>query len=72
MRLVEARELVDLLDGAGRHDRVGVLRLQQWLCARAIRTRPTGWPDRGRLDSWAVAGTKAAGSAPDAGSHPHT
>jgi hypothetical protein len=72
MRLVEARELVDLLDRAGRHDRAAELRLERWLRARAIRTRPTGWPDRGRLDSWAVAGTKAAGSAPNAGSHPHT
>jgi hypothetical protein len=34
MRLAEARELVDLLDGAGRHDRVAVLRLERWLRAR--------------------------------------
>ena len=34
MCLAEARELVDLLDGAGRHDRVAVLRLERWLRAR--------------------------------------
>ncbi len=34
MRLVEARELVDLLDGAGRHDCVAVLRFERWLRAR--------------------------------------
>ena len=37
MRLVEARELVDLLDGAGRHDRVAVLRLGRWLRARGYQ-----------------------------------
>jgi hypothetical protein len=34
MRLAEARELVDLLDGVGRHDRVAVMRLERWLRAR--------------------------------------
>jgi hypothetical protein len=34
MRLAEARELVDLLDGVGRHDQVATLRLERWLRAR--------------------------------------
>jgi hypothetical protein len=34
MRLVEARELVDLLAAVGRHDQVAVLRLGRWLRAR--------------------------------------
>ena len=37
MRLAEARELVDLLDGAGRHDRVAVLRLRRWRRARGYQ-----------------------------------
>jgi hypothetical protein len=37
MRLAEARELVDLLDGAGRHDRVAVLLLERWLRARGYQ-----------------------------------
>jgi hypothetical protein len=36
MRLAEARELVDLLDGVGRHDRVAGLRLERWLRARGF------------------------------------
>lgn len=34
MRFAEARELVDLLDGVGRHDHVATLRLGRWLRAR--------------------------------------
>jgi hypothetical protein len=34
MPLAEARELIDLLDGAARHDRGAVLRLERWLRAR--------------------------------------
>jgi hypothetical protein len=33
-RLSEARELVDLLDGSGRHDQFATLRLERWLRAR--------------------------------------
>ena len=32
--LRDARELVDLLDGVGRHDQVAVVRLERWLRAR--------------------------------------
>jgi hypothetical protein len=32
--LRDARELVDLLDGIGRHDQVAVVRLERWLRAR--------------------------------------
>jgi hypothetical protein len=32
--LRDARELIDLLDGIGRHDRVAVVRLERWLRAR--------------------------------------
>jgi hypothetical protein len=32
--LRDARELLDLLDGAGRHDQVAVVRLERWLPAR--------------------------------------
>jgi len=35
--LRDARELVDLLDGVGRHDQVGVVRLERWLRARGLR-----------------------------------
>ena len=31
--LRDARELVDLLDGIGRHDQVAVVRLERWLGA---------------------------------------
>jgi hypothetical protein len=34
MRLAEARELVDLLDGVGRHDQVAAMRLERWLRMR--------------------------------------
>jgi hypothetical protein len=42
MRLVEARELVDLLDGVGRHDRVAVLRLERWLRVRGCEDEADG------------------------------
>ena len=32
--LRDARELIDLLDGIGRHDQVAVVRLERWLRAR--------------------------------------
>jgi hypothetical protein len=32
--LRDARELIDLLDGLGRHDQVAVVRLERWLRAR--------------------------------------
>jgi hypothetical protein len=32
--LRDARELVDLLDGVGRHDHVALVRLERWLRAR--------------------------------------
>ena len=32
--LRDARELIDLLDGVGRHDQVAVVRLERWLRAR--------------------------------------
>jgi hypothetical protein len=32
--LRDARELVELLDGVGRHDQVAVVRLERWLRAR--------------------------------------
>jgi hypothetical protein len=32
--LRDARELVDLLEGVGRHDQVAVVRLERWLRAR--------------------------------------
>jgi hypothetical protein len=34
MRLAEARELVDLLDRVGWHDKVASLRLERWLRTR--------------------------------------
>jgi hypothetical protein len=34
LRFAEARELVDLLDGVGRHDQVAQLRLERFLRAR--------------------------------------
>ncbi|MGI8429434.1 MAG: hypothetical protein ACR2OB_09045 [Solirubrobacteraceae bacterium] len=34
LRLTEARELVDMLAGVGRHDQVAVMRLERWLRAR--------------------------------------
>jgi hypothetical protein len=46
MRLAEARELVDLLDGAGRHDRSRGCGSSGGYALAAIRMRPTGWPDR--------------------------
>ena len=32
--LRDAREVVDLLEGVGRHDQVAVVRLERWLRAR--------------------------------------
>jgi hypothetical protein len=32
--LRDARELIDLLDGVGRHDQLAVVRLERWLRAR--------------------------------------
>jgi hypothetical protein len=43
LRLSEARELVEMLDGVGRHDQVARLRLERFLRAAAMRLRPTGW-----------------------------
>jgi hypothetical protein len=34
--LRDARELIDLLDGIGRHDQVAVVRLERWLRARGF------------------------------------
>ncbi len=34
--LRDARELIDLLDGVGRHDQVAVVRLERWLRARGF------------------------------------
>ena len=36
LRLSEARELVDMLAGVGRHDQVATLRLERWLRARGF------------------------------------
>lgn len=36
MRLGEARELVDMLAGVGRHDQVATLRLERWLRVRGL------------------------------------
>ena len=36
--LVEARELVDMLVGVGRHDQVAAMRLERWLRARGYES----------------------------------
>ena len=36
LRLSEARELVEMLAGVGRHDQVATLRLERWLRARGF------------------------------------
>jgi hypothetical protein len=44
--LRDARELIDLLDGAGRHDQGRRRAASSGGCAfAAMRMRPTGWPD---------------------------
>jgi hypothetical protein len=38
--LRDARELVDLLEGVGRHDHVALVRLERWLRARGYDDEP--------------------------------
>jgi hypothetical protein len=38
MRLAEARELVDMLSGVGRHDQVAAMRLERFLRTHGFET----------------------------------
>jgi hypothetical protein len=35
--LADAQDVVDLLDGVGRHDRVAVMRLERWVARLRVR-----------------------------------
>ncbi len=46
LMLRDARELIDLLDGVGRHDQDAVVRLERWLRARGYDDEATASPER--------------------------